>query len=158
MNKKDIIWAPWRIKYIHLLKNKGCIFCNNPKKNKDRKNYIFWRKKYAFAMLNLFPYNNGHILIAPYRHVATFNDLKKEEIEDIFYLLKKAERKLKEELKPDGFNMGVNIGKVSGAGFEEHIHFHIVPRWQGDTNFMPVISQSKVISQSLNEVYDLLAK
>lgn len=152
----NILWAPWRKGYIQNLKSEQCIFCVKPRQKKDSKNYIIWRKKYSFAMLNIYPYNNGHILIAPYRHVSSLNKLKKEEINELFSLLKKAEKKLKEKLSPDGFNIGINIGKVSGAGYADHIHIHIVPRWQGDTNFMPVLAETKVISESLEELYKLL--
>jgi len=152
----DKLWAPWRIKYIQGKKPIRCIFCNKKKKKNDKKNYVILRKKYAFSMLNIFPYNNGHILIAPYRHIAGFEQLKTAEILEIFELINLMIKKLKSKLRPQGFNIGVNLGKVAGAGVDKHLHIHIVPRWQADTNFMPILSQTKVISQSLDELYTVL--
>ncbi len=151
------LWAPWRSKYIQTVDEKTeCIFCEKAKSKNDRKNLVLKRGKYCFVILNTYPYNNGHLMVAPYRHISQIYQLKKYEIIEIFQFLKQYEIKLKEKLNPDGFNIGLNVGRVAGAGFEHHIHFHIVPRWQGDTNFMPVISDTKVISQSLQEVYKLL--
>jgi len=151
------LWAPWRSGYIQTVREKSdCIFCEKAKSRNDRKDFILKRGKYCFVILNIYPYNNGHLMIAPYRHISEISHLRKCEISELFQLLKEYELKLKKKLSPDGFNVGLNVGKVAGAGFEHHIHFHIVPRWEGDTNFMPVISDTKVISQSLEEVYNLL--
>ncbi len=109
-------------------------------------------------MLNIYPYNNGHILIAPYRHIASFNLLSSKEALDIIALIKESVSVLKKTLKPSGFNIGLNLGRTGGAGFSRHLHFHIVPRWNGDTNFMSVISSTKVISQSLSELYKNLKR
>ncbi|MFH1459593.1 MAG: HIT domain-containing protein [Candidatus Omnitrophota bacterium] len=152
----DKLWAPWRIKYIQAKKTKGCIFCQKPKQKKDKLNYIIKRKKYAYSMLNIFPYNNGHILVAPYKHEANLDKLVPNEVLEIIDLINENIKILKLKLKPQGFNIGVNMGKVAGAGFDNHIHFHIVPRWAADTNFMPIITGTKIISQSLDELYEVL--
>jgi len=150
------LWAPWRIKYIRMnKKSKGCFLCEYIKENRDRENLILYRGKKAFIIMNKYPYNNGHLMVAPYRHVKSIEDLFEEEISEIFKLLILCKKALDEEMNPNGFNIGLNIGRAAGAG-EEHLHFHIVPRWVGDTNFMPVISDTKVISQSLLELYDKL--
>ena len=154
--RKDIIWAPWRMGYILGKKKKGCIFCSIGKGKNDEKNFVVGRGDFSFVVLNIFPYNNGHLMIAPYRHIKNLESLKEEEGIEILKLLRLSIRILKKILKPEGFNVGINIGKVSGAGVEGHLHIHIVPRWEGDTNFMPVISETKVIPQSLKELYKIL--
>jgi len=144
--------------YIKQLKAKGCILCKINKENKDQKNFIIYRSRYCFAVLNTFPYNNGHIMIVPNRHIKTLEKLNDFELLDINKTLIKIKKALKTILNPDGFNVGINIGKASGAGIEKHIHTHLVPRWQGDTNFMPVLSDTKIISQSLKELYLAIKK
>ncbi len=151
------LWAPWRIKYIQS-KQKGCLFCRVKKSKDDSKNYIIKRSKFSFSILNIYPYNNGHIMIVPYRHVKDLNDLKKSELSDLMDLLKTTKKDIDKILKPQGYNIGLNIGKAAGAGIANHIHIHVVPRWTGDTNVMPVISDTKVISQSLDELYKKLKK
>ncbi len=156
----DKLWAPWRLKYIledtALGKNKVCIFCFYPvdQSEKDKENLLLYRGKLSFVIMNRYPYNTGHIMIAPYRHVAGFHELSKEELEDITLLMKTCINALKDAFSPQGFNIGINQGKVAGAGYEEHIHVHIVPRWDGDTSFMPVISDTKVLPESLSDTYD----
>lgn len=152
------LWAPWRMKYILEEKPEGCIFCDKPKENKDKKNYILFRGKTCFVMLNTFPYNNGHLMVAPFKHSADLETLKKEELLELVQTLKKSLKLLNKALSPDGFNIGINLGKVAGAGVEDHIHIHVVPRWAGDTNFMPVISETKVISESLDKTYENLTR
>ena len=152
----DKLWAPWRIKYIQAHKTRGCIFCQKTREKKDRKNLIVARKKLVFAMLNIFPYNNGHVLISPYRHVADLEKLTVAEQTEMMALINEMTRTLKSALRPQGFNIGANVGKVAGAGIAAHVHMHIVPRWDADTNFMPVLTNTKVISQSLEELYNLL--
>jgi len=151
--KKDIIWAPWRIGYIVKIKKKGCFLCYSYKSRDDDKNFVVYRGKFSFVVMNIFPYNNGHLMVAPIRHLKNITSLTEEEDREIMELIKKSVKVLKKLLKPDGFNIGLNLGKMAGAGLENHIHFHIVPRWNGDTNFMPVISNTKVIPQSLSELY-----
>jgi len=150
------LWAPWRIQYVTRPKESGCILCQKSKENKDETNFILHRSQNNFIILNAFPYNPGHLMIAPYRHIANLQDLTDDEVTDHFNLVKKGLALLKEILNPDGFNIGLNIGKVAGAGIEEHLHTHIVPRWQGDTNFMPVLSNTRVISEGLAATYEKL--
>ncbi len=149
----DKLWAPWRKKVIYNFKPKGCIFCLLPKEKKDSKNYIFERRRDSFAMLNLYPYNNGHLLVAPYRHVGSLERLAPKDVSALLTHVQSCQKLLRKLLKPEGFNIGINEGRVAGAGFKDHLHIHIVPRWNGDTNFMPVFSETKVISESLSEIY-----
>ncbi len=150
------LWAPWRMEYILKEKNEGCIFCEIPKENQDKENYVLYRGKFCFVILNTYPYNNGHIMIAPYAHIKNLEELNRDTINELMSLCQKSISVLKKKMNPQGFNIGANIGRVGGAGILEHVHLHIVPRWQGDTNFMPVISDTKVIPQYLSETYDLL--
>jgi len=152
------LWAPWRIKYVAKKKDKNCVFCKIFREKKDSKNYIVLRSKYCYAVLNTFPYNNGHIMIVANRHVRDLEQLPDSELLDMNKTLIKIKSLLKIVLKPHGFNIGVNLGKVSGAGIEKHLHIHIVPRWDGDTNFMPILGNTKIISQSLSELYLRLKK
>ena len=150
------IWAPWRVEYIRSEKSKGCIFCQKPAENKDTQNYILFRGKTSFVMLNNYPYNPGHLMVAPFRHLATLDDLTDEELFDHFDLVRRSARAIKEAYKPEGFNIGMNLGRVAGAGVEGHVHAHVVPRWNGDTNFMPVLSDTKVLPEALASTYALL--
>jgi len=154
----DKLWAPWRVKYVTEMigKTKGCVFCKMLKERKDKKNLIVIRTKLSFTVLNLYPYNNGHILVLPNRHVADLSKLTEEENTDLFRLLNTTKSLLDKTLKPAGYNVGMNLGRVAGAGFPGHLHVHIVPRWKGDSNFMPVIGQTKVISQSLQTLHQRL--
>ena len=154
----DRLWAPWRMEYIRTPRNPDeCIFCEKPADNDDRRNLIVFRGKQVFIMMNLFPYNNGHILIAPYRHTPDFDDLEPEEQQEMLELMTKAMRIMRREMNAAGFNFGSNIGAAGGAGIEEHVHLHLVPRWIGDTNFMPVVGGTKVQVESLETTRDLLA-
>ena len=158
----DIIWAPWRLEYVKAPHNKdaegGCIFCEFPSRDEDAECHVFLRRKHCFGMLNRYPYNNGHMLIAPYRHVANLSDLSDEVIADIMAAVRDCVEAQKKLMSPHGFNIGLNLGAAAGAGIEQHIHWHIVPRWAGDTNFMPVIGDTKVIPQSLKKMYELLSE
>jgi ATP adenylyltransferase len=152
----DILWAPWRLKYIlesSKLKETECIFCKALKENQDENNYIVYRGKFSFIILNAYPYNPGHVMVTPYRHVPSIEMLEEDEGLDLFKTLKLSVEALRRVYSPDGFNIGINIGKVAGAGIESHVHIHVVPRWNGDTNFMPVISNTKVIPETLSETY-----
>jgi len=150
----DKLWAPWRIKYIRTKRQKKCIFCQA--KKSSGKNYLIFRTRYAIAILNIFPYNNGHIMLSPIRHVRDFTQLKDAEALDLFRALNKAKGLLEKVLKPHGYNIGINISKPAGGGITGHMHIHIVPRWIGDTNFMPTLYNTKIISQSLDELYNRL--
>lgn len=153
----QILWAPWRIKYILASdKPSHCIFCLSSSAQSDRENHVICRYRTCFAMLNRFPYNNGHILLAPYRHAADLESLTDEELLELMRLLRDCKRALAVCMNPDGFNVGLNLGSAAGAGVEGHVHFHVVPRWKGDTNFMTVTAGTKVIPQSLDEVYEML--
>lgn len=149
-----ILWAPWRMAYIRSAGSEGeCIFCVKPREGRDEENLILYRGKLCFVMLNRYPYNNGHLMVAPYAHKASLEELTGEELTELFETVKMGIVWLKRAYDPHGFNVGINIGRVAGAGFEDHIHVHIVPRWSGDTNFMPVVSDTKVLSEALNETY-----
>lgn len=147
------IWSSWRVEYIRSEKAKGCIFCQKPEENKDEQNYILFRGKTSFVLLNKYPYNPGHLMIAPFRHLATLDELTDEELFEHFDSVRSSVRALKEAYKPEGFNIGINLGRVAGAGVEGHVHTHVVPRWNGDTNFMPVLSDTKVLSEALASTY-----
>jgi ATP adenylyltransferase len=150
------LWAPWRIEFLES-PSRECIFCENPKKGKDESNLILIRGREAFVMMNKFPYNSGHLMVSPYRHVLRLEDLNENESADIFRLLQECSILLTRVFEPDGFNMGANIGSTAGAGFE-HLHIHIVPRWDGDTNFMPVLAETKVLPEHLLRTYRKLKK
>ena len=147
------LWAPWRIEYVRMEKREGCIFCELPKEGDDERNLILHRGKYGFIIMNNYPYNPGHVMVAPYRHVGEIEELSMEEWMEIHELISLAIKAIKREMRPQGFNIGVNLGRVAGAGIEGHIHFHIVPRWNGDTNFMPVLADTKVIVQEIRKNY-----
>lgn len=149
----QILWAPWRMDYIVASKPKDCIFCEKAKEADDTKNFVLFRGKVAFALLNIYPYNNGHLMIAPYRHL---DGLEKLSVEELLELMKLAQRSvviLASMLKAEGFNLGINQGRVAGAGIEDHVHLHVVPRWGGDTNFMPILGNTRVIPESLESTY-----
>jgi len=152
--KSDRLWAPWRIKYVEVKRQKKCIFCKSIKsKGRD---YVIAKTKYSICLLNIFPYNNGHAMVSPRRHIGQIQQLNQAEILDIFKTLNSVKKLLDKVLKPDGYNIGINISGDAGAGITGHLHMHIVPRWKGDTNFMPVLYGTKVISQSLDELYKKL--
>jgi ATP adenylyltransferase len=151
MNK---LWSPWRSQYIESFKQKTqdtkCIFCYAAGLDvNDPDNLLVDKGEFTFSILNLYPYNNGHLMVVPYTHTDSFAALNKEEKAEIMEKLQLAELALRKVMSPEGYNIGANIGKVSGAGIDDHLHFHIVPRWNGDTNFMPVLGEVKVISQDL---------
>lgn len=150
----DRLWSPWRMEYIlDNSKPKGCIFCDKPKEDSDRENLILFRGKQVFVIMNRYPYNNGHLMITPYAHVSEINALTEEEMQEIFLETSRATGILKEAVSPEGFNIGMNLGKAAGAGIEDHLHMHIVPRWSGDTNFMPVLADIRVMPEHLDETY-----
>jgi ATP adenylyltransferase len=152
------LWAPWRLEYITKEKPAGCIFCDKPLTGDDRASYIVWRGTYSYVLLNAFPYNNGHIMIAPYAHLADLEALPPETMHEMMDLAQLATRALKSGFLPDGLNIGFNLGAAAGAGIKDHLHLHLVPRWSGDTNFMPVIGDTRVIPQSLDRTYELLTE
>ena len=151
------LWAPWRLQYIGEKKNDGCIFCQKPLQGDDRAAYIIKRGIHAFVMLNAFPYNNGHVMIAPYAHAATLEELPPETRHEMMDLAAECSRALKAAFHPEGINAGFNLGAAAGAGIADHLHMHLVPRWNGDTNFMPVLADVRVIPQSLDASWQLLS-
>ena len=152
----DKLWAPWRAEFILKEKEKGCVFCKRLRDKDSVKNLIVYRGEKAFVILNKFPYNTGHVMIVPVRHVGHLEKLKDDEAAEFMQLLQKTVAVIKKVLKPKSMNLGMNLGKESGAGIPGHLHMHIVPRWSGDTNFMPVTSGTKVISIPLEPVYRAL--
>lgn len=155
----DRLWAPWRKAYIRpdQKKSGGCVFCGILKSGKDAANFVLKRTKHSFAVLNLYPYNNGHTLILPKRHVADVSDLNDEEKLDWMNLAAEVQAVLQARIRPHGFNLGINLGIAAGAGIPKHLHFHVVPRWKGDSNFMPIVGGTKVISESLQSLYREIA-
>jgi ATP adenylyltransferase len=154
----DRLWAPWREKFILCEKEPGCFLCRTSREKQDRRNLILYRGEKCFVILNRYPYNNGHVMIAPYRHLGRLEGLKPDELTELMTVAQLCVRALKSGLKPQGINLGMNLGKVSGAGVADHIHLHLVPRWQGDTNFMPIFAQTKVVSVGLADTYRLLKR
>ena len=147
----DHLWAPWRVTYINSREKKpdACIFCDKAAQHQDDENLIVYRGPGCFVLLNLFPYNNGHLMIAPYAHVPSIEDLDTAQLSEVMVTAQKALAALRGAMHPHGFNMGINQGLVAGAGIADHVHFHIVPRWEGDTNFMPVLADTKVMPDFL---------
>ncbi len=153
----DVLWAPWRMKYI-LKEEKfdGCIFCVNDEEEDLRDRLILRVTEKCLVIMNKYPYNNGHLMVAPRRHRANLDGLESEEMLEIMELLRSSMDILRQVMKPEGFNVGLNLGSVAGAGVEDHMHFHIVPRWGGDTNYMTVIGEVRVIPEHLWATYDKL--
>ncbi|NMA40218.1 MAG: HIT domain-containing protein [Lentisphaerae bacterium] len=149
------LWAPWRIAYIRGPKAKECFFC--VKGGRDcLEDHVVYRSKLAFVLLNDFPYTSGHVLVAPYRHVSTLTDLTAAERQDVLDLLIQTQEVLTKVMQPQGFNVGFNVGEAAGAGVKDHVHGHVVPRWSGDTNFMPVLGGPRVVPESLDDTARLL--
>ena len=147
------IWAPWRIEFILGEKAKGCILCQKPKEKDDKSSLILYRGEKNFVILNKFPYNPGHLMVSPYRHVPDLEDLNDDELPEHFDLVRRSTTALRRAFNPAGFNIGLNIGKTAGAGIGDHIHTHVVPRWEGDTNFMPVLADTRVLPEALASTY-----
>ena len=151
------IWSPWRMAYIQAAKEQGedggCIFCDLPAQGDDVRTMILARGELAFVIVNSFPYNPGHLMVAPFRHVGAFTSLEAAELADVDALVARSIRALEQEMEPHGYNLGMNLGRVAGAGIPDHVHWHLVPRWNGDTNFMPVVGQTRVLPELLEETY-----
>ena len=150
------LWAPWRNAFIKKADHGPCFLCATASGGQDRKRFVVARDRLAFVILNRYPYNNGHLMVAPKRHVGELEKLAAAEWRSLWRLTDRAVKLLQKRLNPHGFNLGMNIGRVAGAGIPGHLHLHIVPRWSGDTNFMPIVGATKVISQSLEELYKVL--
>lgn len=150
------LWAPWRVGYFSQTPPSGCIFCVKPAEKRDEENLILYRGERAFVMLNAFPYNSGHLLIAPYRHVADLTQLDDTELLEMMHLAQRALQALERAFRPEGYNLGMNLGSVAGAGIIHHLHQHLVPRWGGDTNFMTVLGDCRVLPEMLAATYQRL--
>ena len=150
------LFATWRMNYVTAPKHEGCIFCDFPTEERDKERYIVYRGTMCFVILNIYPYNPGHMMVAPYRHTNLYETLTSEEHADMSRLTAKVICTLKRAMAPDGFNIGMNLGKTAGAGFADHLHLHIVPRWNGDSNFMPVVADTRVVPESLDATYNKL--
>jgi len=151
------IWAPWRMKYILGARETGCFLCAMLPDGNDSENLILKRGRTCFIVMNRYPYNNGHLMVCPLRHVDSLGAMTAKERAEMMELTSECVALLQKVMRPDGFNVGINLGAAAGAGLKDHIHIHIVPRWNGDTNFMPVLGQTKVIPQALHELRDELA-
>jgi ATP adenylyltransferase len=158
----DHLWAPWRLAYVAAekppLPGDDCFICRGLAASDDRGNLLAYRGERSVVVLNRFPYNNGHLLVAPRAHKASLDDLDADELLEVMETLRRMVRVLGGLMRPDGFNVGLNLGRAAGAGLPGHLHWHIVPRWNGDTNFMPIVADTKVIVQSLDTFYDLLTR
>jgi len=152
------LWAPWRIEYIRRSKDQDCILCSAPSRGEDETALILLRGAWNFIIMNAYPYNGGHLMVAPFKHTADLADLTPQESAEHFELVKLGIALLNDVAHPDGFNVGLNLGRVAGAGIDQHLHTHVVPRWLGDTNFMPVIADTRVMSESLLSMYSRLKK
>ena len=150
------LWAPWRAKLFENSKYEGCIFCELPKTGDDEKTLILYRGETAFIIMNAYPYASGHLMVVPFRHVGRLAELTPEERTEIMELTAKCETTLTEVMNPEGFNVGFNLGRSAGAGVDKHLHCHIVPRWVGDTNFMPMLGETRVINEALEATYKKL--
>ncbi|RPI01788.1 MAG: HIT domain-containing protein [Ignavibacteriae bacterium] len=154
------LFSPWRSEYIKTFsdekKARSCLFCRMQREARDAENLIVWRGKFCFVVMNRYPYNSGHVMIVPYRHTSRFGKFTGEEHAEIMKLTAKCIEALEHISKPEGFNYGANLGRTAGAGIDKHIHFHLVPRWNGDTNFMPAIGQTKVVSEDIRRTWKKL--
>ena len=157
----DIMWAPWRMAYIsgehdHGFEGPRCVFCTLPAQDDDRRSYILHRGEHCFVIMNLYPYNNGHLMVVPYAHVDSLLALDAATTTEMMGLTQMAQTVLAATMNPHGFNVGMNQGRAAGAGIADHVHLHILPRWVGDTNFMPAIGDTRVMPQHMDDTYDLL--
>lgn len=155
------MWSPWRMAYVTgndapPEERRGCVFCDLPAGDDDEAAYILYRGRRAFVIMNLYPYNNGHLMVIPYAHVDTLTALDEPTVSEMMVLTQRAQTVIQERMHPQGFNLGMNQGRAGGAGIAEHVHLHVVPRWVGDTNFMPVVGDLRVMPQHLDETYALL--
>ena len=153
----NTLWAPWRMELIEKGTGRhGCIFCELPRESADRENLVLGRTRNTFAILNRFPYNNGHLMVVPKRHLSELEGLSAEENAELSQMLRVAVRLLGVAYKAHGYNVGMNLGQVAGAGIADHLHWHVVPRWNGDTNFMPILGETKVMIEYLHAGWDRL--
>jgi ATP adenylyltransferase len=152
----DRLWTPWRYRYVSTASSGGCIFCEKAASSDDRGNYVVLRAERNFAILNLYPYTSGHLMIAPYQHVATLGGAPQETLEEMMRLTARAEDALRRLYEPDGLNIGMNVGASAGAGVAGHIHMHVLPRWTGDGSFMTTVAETRVLPETLETTYERL--
>ncbi|OGQ30563.1 MAG: HIT family hydrolase [Deltaproteobacteria bacterium RIFCSPLOWO2_02_FULL_50_16] len=152
------LWAPWRMDFILKPREKGCIFCKRARRKRDREDLILFRGRHSFVILNRFPYSNCHLMVVPYKHTPALDRLDSATYVEIMRLMSKATRVIRRAFKAQGFNLGSNIGHSAGAGIADHVHFHVVPRWVGDHNFMPIVGETKVMPDHLENIYDQIKK
>lgn len=155
------MWSPWRMSYVSAEKDTGaegagCVFCDLPARHDDARTYILYRGARAFVIMNLYPYNNGHLMVVPYVHVDALGALDEPTLTEMMTLAQRAQAVVGEAMRPQGFNLGINQGRAAGAGIADHLHMHVLPRWSGDTNFMPALGNTRVMPQHLDETYQLL--
>jgi ATP adenylyltransferase len=150
------LWSPWRLEYLTAPEEGACVFCAAAGGDDDRGNLLLLRGERAFLILNRFPYNNGHFMVVPYAHLPSLEDLDPPTLTEMMLLLNQGLAALRATMSPDGFNIGVNLGQIAGAGIEDHVHIHAVPRWAGDTNVMPVLGDMRVVPQTWQQTYDML--
>ncbi len=151
------IFAPWRIRYVLATKPKDCVFCSAARGD-EREMLVVYKAERSFVIMNRHPYNPGHVMVCPKRHVPSTEDLSDEELLEIMRLLNLSMKAIRLSMNPDGFNLGVNLGRVAGAGIADHLHFHVVPRWSGDTSFMPVLADVQIIPEALEESYEKIRR
>jgi ATP adenylyltransferase len=155
----DHLWSPWRYKYIASAdRQEGCVFCRIEQADKDAENYVVYRARLNFIVLNLFPYTSGHLMIVPYEHLASLPSVNEPTTTEMIELAKRAQVALEAEYHPDGFNIGMNLGKSAGAGIADHLHLHVVPRWTGDANFVSIVGETRVLPEDLITTYEKLSK
>jgi ATP adenylyltransferase len=155
----DHIWSPWRYKYIAAVDQKpGCVFCNVIAQNRDAENFIIHRATLNFIILNLFPYTSGHLMIVPYQHLASLSSVDEPTTTEMIEMAKRAQSALESEYHPDGFNIGMNLGRAAGAGVADHLHLHVVPRWSGDANFVSIVGETRVLPEALATTYEKLVR
>ena len=154
----DRLWTPWRFDYISKIdrSEKGCVFCRIVSETNDRDNFVLYRGKTLFAILNLFPYTSGHILLVANRHISFLKDACEQELHEFLETARLCEQALRREYNPDGFNLGFNLGRAAGAGVEHHLHMHVVPRWTGDSNFVSVVAETRIIPEELSRTFERL--
>lgn len=152
----NILWTPWRLKFILGEKPDECVLCAKPRESRDKENYILHRGELCYIMLNLYPYTNGHLMVVPYRHEADFTKLDGESLHEMMRFAQAGVAAVTEAMKPTGFNMGMNLGKFAGAGIDDHLHMHLVPRWGGDANFMTVLAGTRMVPETLDSTYERL--
>ncbi len=155
----DRLWSPWRYAYVSQAEpSPPCIFCDKAAEQRDLENYVLFRGQRNFALLNIYPYNTGHLMVAPYDHVASLVDLDEETLAELARLVRDAERHLRAVYRPAGLNIGINLGECAGAGVAGHVHVHVLPRWPGDTSFMTTVGEARVLPEALTITYEKLAR